>query len=104
MSDRNTRFIDRVRCERTALSCVNGAFKGAPPLAALSVAAISVWRDAAATSFSKTKVDAVFVLLRELSSRLDIQSNNSREVFEIAISAPDISILLESLRNKCGVA
>lgn len=103
MSARNTRFVERVRCERTALSCVNNAFRDAPPLAALSGPAIGTWRNVAVTVLERTKVEAVSGLLRELSLRLDIQANNSREVFDSAVSNTDIAALLNRVRVECDV-
>src|ERR1051325_3057526 len=101
MSARNTRFIERVRCERQALAYVNSAFEDTEPLNALSGPAIESWKMSAAKSGQRSKIDTVSNLLRELSLRLDIQANNSREIFESVSAGPDAELLLASLGTIC---
>jgi len=48
------------------------------------------------------KVEAVSALLQELSVRLDIQANNSREVFENVGVESNSERLLSRLREECG--
>jgi hypothetical protein len=103
VSSRNTRFVERVRCERAALACVNNTFFDAPPLGALSGPAINTWYLNAGAFYDREKLQCIVGLLRELSARLDIQASNSREVFEFVESELDIDTLLGQLRAECLV-
>jgi hypothetical protein len=101
VSARNTRFVERVRYERAALACVNNTFLNAPALGALSSPAISTWYDNAVKSSERVRVESVCALLRELCIRLDIQANNSREVFQSVKVTPDTDSLLVRLKVAC---
>lgn len=101
MSARNARFVERVRCEREALASVNSIIDTPEPLTALSGPAITRWRVAAKKIGRWTNLDVVSEVLGELSLRLDIQANNSREVFDTPRPAIDINPLLDHLRATC---
>lgn len=104
MSARNSRFIERVQCERTALGLVNNTFTGAEPLCALSDAAIGKWKSRAATMAPPSTVEIVVQVLRELSVRLDIQADNSREIFESVETVSDTNLLVDRLKAACSEA
>lgn len=102
MSDRNLRFVKRVNCERTALAAVNSAFRQAPPLAALSEPAVERWRTGASGKAPEELLDQVQRRLIEIGRRLDIQTDNSREVFDGAVSTKSATSALEELYAICS--
>ena len=81
MLGRDIQFRERISREREALSLVNNAFDAGEALNALSPPAIERWRLSAAASGESTVIHDVSVLLKELSRRLKIRADNSKEVF-----------------------
>ena len=84
MSARNQRFVNRVAFERRALSLINRTFAEAAPLVALTEPAIEKWCEFASTGYPCSHVQKTAKILREISKRLEIQADNSREAFESA--------------------
>jgi hypothetical protein len=102
MGIRNARFVERVRSERAALGFVNVGFGDAPPLSALSDPAIATWAHNAARIYPMHEVREVLPILGELSRRLDVQADNSREVFEDTRPIQGVEILLSRLKTVCN--
>ena len=81
--DREERFRSRISTERRVLSAINGAFLSVQPISALSVPAIALWISGARKVYPSEQLEGVEAMLRELSERLRIQTDNSREIFDV---------------------
>jgi len=80
------------------------AFDSAPSLAALSEAAIHLWRDRASGAKSPKLLDEALMCLLEISRRLDIQADNSREVFDQPEPSLSAASALQDLGASCSKA
>lgn len=106
IADREERFRARISTERQVLAAINGAFADVQPIPALSLPAISLWITDARKIYRIEQLGTVEPLLRELSERLRIETDNSREVLDVpsADQARPIKLLVQRITDLCNRA
>lgn len=103
ISNREERFRSRISTERQILTALNGTFADTQPISALSFPAISLWMSCAYEIYQLEQLGSIEPMLRELSERLRIQTDNSREVFDVPAvgQARPIDFLVQRITAVC---
>ena len=101
MTDRFSGFRHRVALEREILQQVNAVAQVSVPLAGLTIAAIDGWISQNLTIGQESRIVS---LLRELSARLAIEADKSKQVFDSTPVTYSIEVVADAVRHELSEA